>query len=109
MSPIPRQIKREGEGIMITWSDDHVSRLSYADLRRQCPCAQCREHPPRVVSKDDPLKLIDDRPIYADSAELVGRYAIQFFWNDGHSSGIYSFQFLREICPCPECRSSNLR
>jgi DUF971 family protein len=36
-------------------------------------------------------------------AELVGRYALQVFWNDGHSSGIYAFDHLRDLCPCAEC------
>ena len=35
--------------------------------------------------------------------QLVGRYALQFSWNDGHATGIYPFEVLREICPCPEC------
>ena len=38
-----------------------------------------------------------------ERAELVGRYAMQIYWNDQHSSGIYSFDYLRQICPCPEC------
>lgn len=36
-------------------------------------------------------------------AELVGRYALQIFWSDGHSTGIYTFPYLREICPCEAC------
>ena len=35
--------------------------------------------------------------------QLVGRYALQFSWNDGHATGIYPFEVLRETCPCPEC------
>ena len=35
--------------------------------------------------------------------QLVGRYALQFSWNDGHATGIYPFEVLREICPGPEC------
>jgi DUF971 family protein len=33
----------------------------------------------------------------------VGRYAIRFHWSDGHSTGIYTFEHLRELCPCPIC------
>jgi DUF971 family protein len=39
------------------------------------------------------------------SAEGVGKYAIKFNWNDGHELGIYSWQWLREICPCEECQN----
>jgi DUF971 family protein len=40
------------------------------------------------------------RPLSIDS---VGRYAIRFHWSDGHSTGIYTFEHLRELCPCPIC------
>ena len=42
------------------------------------------------------------------SAEGVGKYAIRFKWNDGHELGIYSWQWLRQICPCEECRAAKL-
>jgi DUF971 family protein len=38
------------------------------------------------------------------TVEPVGKYAIRFHWNDGHELGIYSWQFLREVCPCAECK-----
>jgi hypothetical protein len=49
-------------------------------------------------------------PIYKpaakpESVEAVGKYAIRFKWNDGHDLGIYSWQFLREVCPCEECKA----
>ncbi len=40
------------------------------------------------------------------SAEAVGKYAIKFNWNDGHELGIYSWQFLRDWCPCEECKAA---
>jgi DUF971 family protein len=40
-----------------------------------------------------------------ESVEPVGHYAVRIHWNDGHSTGIYSFDHLRKICPCPECRT----
>jgi DUF971 family protein len=40
------------------------------------------------------------------SAEAVGKYAIKFNWNDNHDLGIYSWKFLREVCPCEECKSA---
>jgi len=38
-----------------------------------------------------------------DSVEAVGSYAIRIYWNDGHNTGIYSFDHLRKICPCAKC------
>jgi DUF971 family protein len=40
------------------------------------------------------------------SLERVGSYALRMIWSDGHSTGIYSYQHLRDICPCPECTAT---
>jgi DUF971 family protein len=56
-----------------------------------------------VVSSDDPFQVVGREPIHPESADPVGHYAIQFNWNDGHSSGIYTYEYLREICPCHDC------
>jgi DUF971 family protein len=39
-------------------------------------------------------------------AEAVGNYAVRIHWSDGHNSGIYSWEHLRKICPCAECRAA---
>jgi DUF971 family protein len=44
------------------------------------------------------LKMLDVEP--------VGHYAIRILWSDGHSTGIYSFEHFRKICPCPACRNA---
>ena len=92
----PREIKQEGDaGLRITWADDHVSRYSAAGLRRACPCAQCvdewtgqRVLKPEAISQE--LTITD--------LSIVGRYALNFRWSDGHETGIYSFRYLRELC-----------
>ena len=52
--------------------------------------------------------MLSQKPLRPDRAELVGRYALQIFWNDGHSAGIYAFDYLRSLCPCPECDAQRL-
>ena len=89
-------------GVEITWADGHSSRYELPYLRDMCPCAGCRGHsgePP----KPNPLQMYKPTPKLT-KAEPVGRYAVQLFWNDGHNTGLYSFDFLREICPCPQCK-----
>ena len=49
------------------------------------------------------LPILGQKPLHPERAELVGRYALQIYWSDGHSSGIYSFPYLRSLCPCPAC------
>jgi DUF971 family protein len=92
----PREIKQEGKaGVRITWADDHVCRYSAAELRRACPCAQCvnewtgqRVLNPETISQE--LTITD--------LSIVGRYALNFSWSDGHNTGIYSFRYLRDLC-----------
>jgi len=92
----PREILQEGDAnLRITWGDGRVCYYKAAALRRVCPCAQCvnewtgqRTLKPEVVSDE---LLISD-------LNLVGRYALNFRWSDGHETGIYSFQYLRDIC-----------
>jgi DUF971 family protein len=96
----PRQIKQEDDAIVsILWGDDHLCRYQASDLRRVCPCAQCvnewtgeRQLQPETIS--DELTIAD--------LSLVGRYALNFRWSDGHETGIYSFRYLRELCDAME-------
>jgi len=91
----PREIKQEGDaGLRITWADDTVCAYTAAELRRHCPCAQCvNEWTGERVLK---AESISDELTIAD-LNLVGRYAINFRWSDGHETGIYSFRYLREL------------
>ncbi|MEW5978032.1 MAG: DUF971 domain-containing protein [Acidobacteriota bacterium] len=105
MNLVPVSIKLSGVGgVSVRWSDGHQAVYSYAYLRRHCPCATCRDHPPEVKTEPDPFPMYGKNPIQVIGASQVGSYAIQFNFNDGHSTGIYSFAYLREICPCDECR-----
>lgn len=88
-------------GVKIVWADGHESQYSLEHLRRHCPCATCRA---TVESR----KPANPFPMFQPAARLtnaeaVGRYAVRLFWADGHNTGIYSFDHLRDICPCPEC------
>lgn len=92
----PREIKQEGDaGLRITWGDDRVCHYAAADLRRGCPCAQCVNEwtGQRVLT---PESVANDLTILQIS--IVGRYALNFRWSDGHETGIYSFRYLRDLC-----------
>jgi DUF971 family protein len=105
-----RVLLTEGKGLEIDWSDGHKSTWNFAWLRNACPCATCideRKAEGRKAGepKPKPAALL---PMYAPpakpaSAHAVGRYALQFNWLDGHSSGIYSWEYLRRNCQCQEC------
>ena len=94
--------------VAISWEDGHESLYLYEDLRKICPCATCRKL--RSASRTGKLpfkKKIPvgtmDKNIRPQKIEYVGNYAIQFFWNDRHNTGIYSFDFLKENCTCKNC------
>jgi DUF971 family protein len=101
-----------GTGVEIEWKDGHRSRYSFQFLRDACPCALCDDErnqsgrkpgePPRTAPGALPMYREPARPL---EAEAVGKYAIRFTWNDGHQHGIYSWQLLRDVCPCDGCRA----
>ncbi|HWG20230.1 MAG TPA: DUF971 domain-containing protein [Terracidiphilus sp.] len=106
-----RVLITEGKGLEIEWSDGHQSVWNFAWLRNACPCATCvdeRQKQGRKAGQPKP-KATNLLPMYTPpakpaSAHAVGRYALQFNWLDGHSAGIYSFDYLRRQCQCTECR-----
>jgi DUF971 family protein len=90
----------------IQWGDGHCSVYPFDLLRKECPCAVCREA--RQATTNDPFNVVTSsvRPgeVTVTGAEQVGRYAVRFEWNDRHDTGIYSYEYLREICPCAACQ-----
>lgn len=88
--------------LSITWADQHVSKFTYVWLRENCPCALCRAlH--RQGGVEDVLASMVRPDIFPRNIETVGRYALTFAWNDGHDTGIYTFDMLRAACPCTQC------
>jgi len=99
----PQKIKwlEKKKELSILWKDAHESLFSLEYLRHQCPCALCDSK----KKNRDPFKIIKEIPkdIEVLHIEPVGHYAVQIEWNDGHSTGIYTFDYLRKLCSCPAC------
>ncbi|MFN7921985.1 MAG: DUF971 domain-containing protein [Bryobacteraceae bacterium] len=99
----------KSKGIKIDWKDGHSSDYPVALLRDECPCATCTgahgTKPERTsYSQPDNSPFQMYKPVIKmTSVEPVGGYAIRILWNDGHSTGIYSWEHFRKICPCPAC------
>lgn len=99
----------KSKGIKIDWKDGHRSEYSCAWLRDHCPCATCtgaHGNAPQKTSYSSPQS--SPFPIYRPAIRILdvepaGHYAIRILWNDGHNTGIYSYEHLRRICPCAEC------
>ena len=101
--PVPYAIRRldEGERIEIQWEEHgHLASYPARDLRLGCRCASCQEE---MTGRPilDPATVRSD--VRALDLRLVGGYAVHFSWSDGHSTGIYPWEYLLAICPCPDC------
>jgi DUF971 family protein len=103
-----------GAGVDIAWADGHTSHFDFVYLRDHCPCATCNDERAKreslaegspAFASSPALPMFKPKP-RAQSAQAVGQYAIQISFSDGHSTGIYSYDLLRTICPCAECASA---
>lgn len=96
-APLPVEIRAPRGAVVfeVLWSDGATSTFSHRLLRGFCPCAYCQGHQgPIRWASDAP-----DRDVAIDEIEEVGHYALRLGWADGHTTGIYSFRFLRELHP----------
>ena len=103
---LPTKLQRaEPSVLVITWSDGQVRRYTVRELRDRCPCATCREK--RTQSAAAPsapgaglltvLSPQEARPLVIDGMQPVGSYAYQIQFSDGHDTGIYTLELLREL------------
>ena len=101
-TPIRLNLKKE-EKLEIEWQDGVKSVYPVSLLRAMCPCALRRQvRETEATKKKTSLTILPgnySKPIVVVEAELVGNYALRLEWSDNHGSGIYSYQYLREIAP----------
>ncbi|MBV8781301.1 MAG: DUF971 domain-containing protein [Phycisphaerae bacterium] len=110
-TPTRLHLKKD-ERLEIDWADGLKSVYSVSLLRSLCPCAQCKltregqdPHQLMQAAESKPKSRLTILPgnytgeLKVESAEMVGNYAIRIDWSDQHGSGIYSFEYLRQISP----------
>ncbi len=86
-----------GQELALAWSDGEESYFSFEALRRACPCANCQGEPDALGRVIRPEVRFGSRAFELASWEQVGGYALQLRWGDGHSTGLYSFHYLRAL------------
>jgi len=94
-----------GDLLVVVWDDGHESYYPLEALRRACPCAACSGEPDLFgrMAGGGPQHYIPASFVLR-SVEPIGNYALQPNWNDGHTYGIWTYDRLRELCPCEDCR-----
>jgi DUF971 family protein len=95
--------------VTIKWDDGHES-IYFADhLRKNCPCARCADE--KTEKKVGPFQVLKTNvnDIAFTGWEKIGRYAVAFKFSDGHTTGIYSYETLRDLCQCDECDKNVIR
>ena len=99
ITPVRVKAPHGAKTMEIEWTDGHRSPLPHDILRGYCPCAHCQGH-------GGTIKRVEGGNTEIRELEQVGNYALQITWGDRHSSGIYSFRYLRSLCQCDACRPS---
>ena len=97
----PANIAVIGNELAIAWTDGTESYLTLQALRRACPCASCCGEPDALGRVLRPVQQIGPRGFELLRFEGVGGYALQLFWADGHSTGIYTYDYLRRLALLP--------
>jgi DUF971 family protein len=92
MIPIKISIK-DKRFLNIQWDDATESMLALANLRKNCPCANCLKE--RENQKPNYIPLLSSVHLTLKDIKVVGNYAVQLVWQDGHDSGIYSYEKLK--------------
>jgi DUF971 family protein len=102
--PLRIHADRAAGTLEIGWQDGHATTYDAETLRWLCPCAYCRGEAGMPGWLDSKPQLTEQQVRLVD-VHLVGSYAIAPSWGDGHHTGFYTFQVLRDRCPCEGCTS----
>ena len=95
----PKQLKIfEKNSLLITWQDDTESKINLEYLRKECPCATCKGETVLLKTYRPPKQTFDNPEMFKiKNIETVGGYAIQITWKDGHNTGIYTYDYLKQL------------
>lgn len=87
------------ENYSVKFDDGSAGEITAKALRENCPCAECKGEEVLLYKFTPKEKVCTENSFIIEKAQMVGNYAIQFFWKDGHSNGIYKWEYLKQIIP----------
>ncbi len=108
MSPLPigvacqrLMINKEAQTLTVHWSDGRHCTFPLDGLRRACPCAACQGHEKMHELPDPEIFRLPALMRWENvRAEIAGSVGVRLTWDDGHNSGIFTWERLRAMCPC---------
>lgn len=109
--PAALTLDRQRAVLIVPWDDGHRSEYPLSLLREGCPCVECRGGHSQMGQPPDVDQLLRTIPLARAKSyqmarlEPVGNYACRPEWTDGHNTGLFTWAYLRELCPCAECRA----
>ena len=105
IEPEEIEVARPQAQLKVKWNDGHQGFSDFLTLRWNCPCAGCRGEmgtPGRL----DFIKRLEPDEYAMERLEAVGLYALKPVWKDGHETGLYTYEHLRDLCQCAECMTA---
>ena len=99
MSPLKIKVI-ENKQLSILWDDDTESIIQLMSLRKHCPCATCMAE--KETRSSSYIPLYTSEQITVKNIETIGYYAIGITWKDGHSTGIYEYNYLKSLSESEE-------
>jgi DUF971 family protein len=97
----PADLQVIGTELAIRWPDGRESYVGLEEMRKRCPCAACAGEPGLTRSVPGFDQKLTEESFRLKGMQRVGGYAIQPTWEDGHGTGIYSWEYLEKICSAP--------
>lgn len=101
-TPTNITMNRETGHLVIDWSTGDHCEYPLSELREACPCAECRGGHHNMGIQNAPkdlLSLTPARSYKVEDVQIVGSYALQITWDDKHRAGIYTWDYLKHLCP----------
>src|SRR5271169_2648597 len=94
----PLNLQFIGQELAVKWDDGTESFISLERLRRACPCAGCKGESDIMGNLyKGPAQTLAARAFELRGLSLVGSYAVQPVWADGHNTGLFSFDYLKKV------------